>query len=169
MSILQGAIGKATNYVDLTFNSAKGLYQSDDGPNYPTTEKLGGYVSVTAGGGHPGDSGGNNGKWDTYAIHAFVISRAGLYTLHRTTLDLGAADGDGSDVRVYVNDVLMNDVEVVGHAQVAANSPILKGGFDTILGELKSGDAVYVCVGPRFAASYDSYGIDFTISLGRQW
>lgn len=163
----KGIIGNSDFYQPLVSNANVNGYATGPGPIPNSNEPLAPHLRITAtGDSHPGSSKTQNSQWDTYVIAAYTVSVPGLYSLHDTHFDTRGPDGDGSDLRVYVN----NDIklhEVVAPYQSITNGPVKTiYNFDTVLGYLSAGDVVYVAVGPRSADKYDGFQMRYTISVG---
>jgi len=79
-----------------------------------------------------------------YAIAAYTVSAPGVYYLSNTTVKSSAVCGTGLFVRIYVNDLLIKQTFVPALGNIT---------FNTILGNLVLGDAVYVAAAPSVAGS----------------
>ena len=141
---LPSDIGDSSKYADLSWSAG------DYGGSWVSGEK---YLHVKAAGRHPGGD-------DGYAITGFTVSESGAYTLGDGQATFGVShgnpDGDGVEVRVYVNDThkLTQDVH---------NETYLFN--DLALGVLKPNDAIYVALGTNGTSSYDWTQLDYIVSV----
>lgn len=147
-----GAIGSAANYSDLLWNGVR--YDSDGDSGLPDPEPAR-YVMLRGNSGHPGFAQGNGNAHDRFAIAGYTIGEPGDYFISDSSFENSSAGGDGVELRVYVNDVerLARTVDDEGSTN-----------FDMDLGELISGDTIYVAMGPRGNDSYDTTHLDFTVN-----
>ncbi len=141
-----GAIGSSSSYENLVSNNY----------DYYTSESSD-YGKLSKNGGHPG-SGTNVSGVDSYVMGAYTVSQTGTYFLKDGFVDFPKGScspySNGGDVRVYVNDSLKES------ALVANESTYV---IDSELGQLTSGDTIYVAVGPNGTDSCDSFKLDYSI------
>jgi VCBS repeat-containing protein len=147
-----GNISNSSNYAPLLYNGA-GQYDSDGVNGLPDgTGNAYGHLNAT--GGHAGPGGAE----PRYEIAAFAVPSIGTYALTDTLYnDAQSGCGSGNDLRVYVNNQLINTTYFLADQ----NSP----GFDTpVVGPLLAGDKIYVAAGPRYYDDgCDGFALDFTV------
>ena len=167
LSNADGEIGAAKNYKPLVWNSnANGYTIKED--EFPL-EGLGGYTVLGSGHGHPGRTPAEPGKGVAhYAIAAFTIPRNknGKLSITDSSIKRPLKSNDNEpepggkiEVRVYINDTL-------AHKQIVESSDD-PASFDKKLGDVKSGDTIYIAIGPEENDGWDSFEIDFSLDLGR--
>ncbi len=141
-----GTIGSSSSYVDLDSNNS----------DYYTSESSD-YGKLSKNGGHTG-SGTNVSSVDSYVMGAYTVSQTGTYFLKDGFVEFPKGDcspySNGGDVRVYVNDILKEATLVTNEA-----SHVL----DMELGQLSSGDTIYVAVGPNGTDGCDRFKMDYSI------
>ena len=137
-------IGNSAQYQDLEWDGTRfDRNGGDSGWNTP---------GLSPTGGHP-----DSPAASPWAIAGITVPAAGAYLLTDTSLARPNTGGTtGIDIRLYVNDALVREVKVpIGTTKAA---------FDTLLGELQSGDRVYVALGPDGQPNADSTQFDFTLA-----
>ncbi|MEM8947043.1 MAG: hypothetical protein AAGD11_17845 [Planctomycetota bacterium] len=114
---------------------------------------------------HPGSGvdESDSGGIDRYAIAAYTVSEAGHYEITDSLITRDGEFGDGVEVSVHVNQQPVTEL--------LSLAPSSSGNFDTVLGNLSSGDTIYVGIGPDGPGGGSSKGndgvsFDFSISLG---
>ncbi|GAB4408166.1 MAG: hypothetical protein OHK0039_11030 [Bacteroidia bacterium] len=150
-----GAIGNSANYVPLLWNGTN--YDSDGAPGVPDASTLQwGYISATGGHPGPGTAQAAGGNISRYVIAAFSVSAAGNYEIINSSMsDANNGCGNGSDVRVYVNNTLITSSSYANGGSTS---------FNVSLGTLQIGDVVYVAAGPGADQDYcDAFNLDYSI------
>lgn len=150
-----GPIGNPNNYVPLLWNGQE--YDSDGLPGQPDNTSMA-YGHLRHYGGHTGQSTAQNGADPRYAIAAYTIPASGPYEIIQSTLtplDTSCPLFDGFNLRVYLNETLVGNRLFQSGEQV---------NFDTFLGDLASGDVIYVAVGPNGWDDCDSFNWDFSVA-----
>ncbi len=147
-----GPIGQASNYTALQWN---GIYYDSDGVRgLPDASDLA-YGSMRPTGGHAGRGVNQGQAADRFVIAAYQVSQAGNYRIVQSqATHTGCAFGNGSEVRLYVNDTFIQSQSYDRGGQTT---------FDGTLGTLNSGDTIYVGLGPNGKDGCDSFAWDFTI------
>jgi hypothetical protein len=152
------ALGKSDKYSPLkttpensipfwTPNGTGDLPQNPGGYLYIGTQTYANRVR-----GHPGSP----SPTPHYAIFAYTLSSAGTYSIAESVLvNAAGAASTGLELKV-----LVNDKEIITRTTEAGSAQI---DFDTKLGELKSGDVVYVAVGPGADNNSDLFDLQFVI------
>lgn len=148
----------------MVWNAAQSGYTAVANDYPVTSDPYAYYVALRQTSGHPGNSNAQSVSYDIFVIAAYKVDRAGPYTLHDSVLSVGF-NNDGVEVRIYVNNKLVNLVDI--DAVQEDYAPIVTSGtFDTFLGYLNVNDVVYVCVGPNRDNYADTFSMDYTISIG---
>jgi len=154
-----GAIGTETNYTPLVWYAAGNHYNYDGLGGLPRVNPAA-YANLNVNGGHPGrgvgDGGGTYTANDIYPIAGYTIQAGEEGPIYLTNAAVsGLSTGsNGVDVRVYVNDTLINSF-------VQPSGPSL--GFDVPLGVLSAGDKVFVAVGPNVRDANDTFQLTYRL------
>jgi hypothetical protein len=155
----KGKVGKSADYVPLLWSDSAQTYNTTGGATMAPNPKghEDDYLSLTVGGGHPGDK-----KYMPMA--GYTIQQddgAGFYRLTDTSIQLSNSSllpkEDGVQVLVYVNDTL------IGSGQSVLTNGVLTG-FDRTVGGLNVGDTVWVMIDPLKNQTDDAF-INFDFSL----
>jgi hypothetical protein len=164
MSNTAGAIGTASNYTSLFWNSTATLDGKTGGytitsGTYPTPS-TDIYTGLFANGvGHVGKGTAQDpSNISRYAIAAYTIQtgEAGSLAVSNGVLTTTAGSGNPLNVQVYVNNDLKQDYSGV-HSSATLN-------FSGSLGSLIAGDTVYVAVGPTTADFGGHFNLNFEIA-----
>lgn len=155
-----GKSGNSTAYASLKWSDMVGAYNTTGGATPVWSGGKGhvdDYLSLGAGGGHPGQP--NYNIVASYTIQG--DDGAGLYRIANSSILKGdttiSAGEDGLSLAVYVNNVLK------GASLTAPTSGALIN-FDRELGQLAVGDTVFVIIGAGANQNYDSFkNFDFTL------
>jgi hypothetical protein len=148
----EGEIGNPANYTPLA-SSAVGYIENS--ASYPMPD-AGHYIDLNATGGHPGQGTFDGASFDRFAIAAYTVGADGLYAIRESVLrDL---DTNSSGITVFVN---INGGAPVFDKDFAGG---ITASFDAMLGNLKSGDTIFVGIGPDTNDSYDSFNFDFSVA-----
>lgn len=146
-----GAIGTETNYKPLAYWWGEGASYINSG-TYP--DPITGYAAA----GHiPSGSYSHPGTTSIYTIAGYRVQsgEAGTGSISNSTIYIPyAASFDGVEVRVYVNDSLINTLAISS----------VSGSFDMNLGELAVGDDVYVAWGSGPTLSGDTFQSTYQIN-----
>ncbi len=154
-----GAIGTETNYTPLVWYASGNHYNYDGLGGLPRANPAA-YANLNVNGGHPGrgsgDGGGTYTANDIYPIAGYTIQagEAGPIYLTNAAVSGLSTGSNGVDVRVYVNDTLINSF-------VQQSGPSL--GFDVPLGVLSAGDKVFVAVGPNVHDGNDTFQLTYRL------
>jgi hypothetical protein len=168
-----GPIGNPGNYSALLpTGDALSLYDPQGSPVRPGPDPgaylyIGlvpdfGFNPTLAGmaGGHPGrgyaDSG--SGGIERYAIAAYQVGAAGVYSITQSALIDAGLSSDGQVVQVYVN---ANPTPWITRSTTSFNVPV---SFDVDLGMLGAGDTIYVAVGAGATDLRDTFALGFQIA-----
>jgi VCBS repeat-containing protein len=152
-----GAFGTSADYELMKWT---GSYWSPDGDQNTGNGAPAGYTRISPdGSGHPGlgytQNGGISNNLPRGPIAAYTVGTDGAYGIANSFLTkVQTAGQDGIDAVVYVNDALVNTVNV---------APGTTADFDTGLGQLSAGDTVYVGISPISNAGSDTFNWDFEI------
>jgi hypothetical protein len=157
---ISGKSGNAAAYASLKWSDMVGAYNTTGGATPVWSGGKGhvdDYLSLGAGGGHPGQS--NYNIIASYTIQG--DDGAGLYRIANSFIMKGdatiSAGEDGLSLAVYVNNVLKGSSLTVPTSGLLIN-------FDRELGQLAVGDTVYVIIGAGANQNYDSFkNFDFTL------
>lgn len=147
-----GRIGDLGCYAPL--KRAGNVYTPDGDTNYYNNAPAG-FLAISQNGGHPGHPGSGPGRHDRYAIAAYTIQSDGYYRITKSFLQHKSAAGSGLHLVVHIDDHPL--------AYELRSTTDYAYSFDVTLGELQTGQTVYVGVGAAGNASYDSYNMDFQI------
>lgn len=149
-----GPIGQSSNYTALQWNGA--YYDSDGVLGLPDASDLA-YGTLRSAGGHAGRGINQGQTTDRFVIAAYQVDQAGDYRLTRSLVThSGCPRGNGGEVRLYVNDDLIETQRYGRGSQTT---------FDAALGTLGLGDLIYVALGPNGTSTCDLSTWDFTIEL----
>lgn len=156
-----GELGRATNYAPLVWNGS--AYNLDGDPIMPRPLPAK-YLRMGATGGHPGQGrdqeGGVGNQIDRYVFAAFTAPAAGKYFITNSTARRNDGPLKGHVVlRVFVNDTEIGPQLICDRKETQS--------FDRALNQLKSGDTIYVAVGPDSSDYNDSFALDFSIAAQR--
>lgn len=148
-----GAIGNDANYMSLSWNGA--LYDGD-GVNNGFPDPVTGWANLSNAGGHPGAALGQGQGASRFVIAAYTVGTGGDYRLSDAELtDANTGCGDGAELRVYVNNTLIQ-------TYLYNNGDNLS--FNLDLGTLFAGDKIYVCLGPKDTNDHcDGFNWDFSV------
>jgi VCBS repeat-containing protein len=148
-----GNVSDSANYVPLLASGTQ--YDSDGVPGLPDGTGNA-YGSLHATGGHSGP-GLNVSAEARYEIASYAVPAPNNYALTNTLYDDGnGACGNGNDLRVYVNNQLVNNAAFNNGGSTTFNTPYL--------GMLQAGDKIYVAAGPNYIDDgCDSFGLDYTV------
>ena len=162
-----GPVGKASAYEELVWATDK-----PTGPRYMKKDGEGSdkYIRVTKDYSRPGQTNPKDiqaGKAATATIAAYTIQADGFYSLQSGVVrDI---DARGCIVESQLGhcdfsvDVLVNDATVFARRGAGSTTVV----FSPLLGQLKTGDVVYVAVGQgRDGGSYDQINLDFQLVQG---
>jgi len=141
----QGTIGSMAGYKPLLWDS-RSTFDSDGRPGLPDNTAAT-WTSITGIGGHPGNPG-------RYAIACWEVQDEGIYGITRAVVSKVSAIGDGVKLRIFVNDKPFTRLDV---------GPGLAARFNTILGQLNTGDKIFIAIGPGDTNSNDSFEWSFSI------
>ena len=147
-----GPIGQSSNYTNLQWNGY--YYDSDGARGVPDSTDLA-YGTLRSTGGHAG-RGTNQGQADDrFVIAAYQVSQAGNYRIAQSLASQsGCAFGNGSEVRVYVNNTLIQSLTYGQGSQTT---------FNLALGSLNINDTIYVGLGPNGKDGCDTFTWDYSI------
>lgn len=142
-----GSVGNESQYTDMDWNGSRWQDGSSPTPNLHST------------GGHPGVPSGSA----AFAIAGYTVDAADpqntTYTLKdgQATYGVRSTNGasDGLEIRVYVNDTQIVSTSISGGADYQFN--------DLDLGDLVTGDTIYVAVGPGATSANDAFALDYYI------
>jgi hypothetical protein len=153
-----GTIGTEANYVALTWDNGKSLYDNN-GTYYPGVGAVGGYL--TPGNVHPGDGTGNGAPVDRFVITRYTVDSAGAYDI----VSLAASDQNTAPIDYFGFSLFVN----VNNGAALVNQVISEGGAysgpTTIsLGNLLAGDDIYVAIGPNVYSNYDATLLSYQIN-----
>lgn len=146
-----GAIGTEANYKPLAYWWAEGGAYLNSG-TYP--DPITGYAAAAHG---PSGGYSHPGTTSIYTIAGYRVQsgEAGTGSISNSTIYIPyAASFDGVEVRVYVNDNLINTLAISS----------VSGSFDMNLGELAVGDDVYVAWGSGPTLSGDTFQSTYQIN-----
>lgn len=151
-----GAIGTESNYTSLVWSETDNWYDAEGAPGLPSaTVPNAQYIFLGATGGHPGGGTSESAGVDRYAIASYTVTSSGPASI---TNSLIGANGSGENIlRVFVN-----DTEFGSPLTVTGSTPV---SFDRSLGNVVSGDQVYVTVGPNGTHTNDDFAIDYSIDV----
>jgi len=148
-----GPIGDSAGYSALNWNGSE--YDFDGAAGIPDADPLA-WGNLTPAGGHPGRGFTQNALGlDRYVIAGYTVSDDGRYSIDDSFFNRGGGAGNDISLVVHVND---NDPLLITANHTANQS------FDMDLGNLASGDTVYIGLGPNLTDGGDSFGWDFTIT-----
>lgn len=155
-----GAITETNSFRHLVWSDAFLNWRADS-DNIATNGSPGEYLHLHSTGGHPGSG------WNTidmqpaytnylnrYAIAAYTVAESGSYNIIESMLYTDSS-ADGIDLVIIVNDTVVEH-HYLGKA--------LTADFDTDLGELVSGDTIYIGIGPNAHRYADGFNLDFSIA-----
>lgn len=146
-----GAIGTEANYKPLAYWWAEGGAYLNSG-TYP--DPITGYAAAAHG---PSGGYSHPGTTSIYTIAGYRVQsgEAGTGSISNSTIYIPyAASFDGVEVRVYVNDNLINTLAISS----------VSGSFDMNLGNLAVGDDVYVAWGSGPTLSGDTFQSTYQIN-----
>jgi len=151
-----GEIGDPANYTSLLPTTDSGiLYNTDGAPSLPSPAP-GSYTFFGREGGHPGP-GTVQTAIEGYAIAAYTLNNSGAFALTNGVLQNVDTSQDGLNFRVYANSSLIYS----GITNPGRNSSL---NFSNVpLGNLNSGDTIYVAIGARATDGNDSFSLEYSI------
>jgi hypothetical protein len=143
-------------YVDLVWNGQ--LYATTNTP-LPALPP-GRYLRLSRGTGHPGQgpsqTTASGAQEERAVIIAFSVPQAGRYVLARSFISRHAGGKSGSvHLKVFAKG---SPVGAELYCRTTDQLP-----FDRELGQLATGDTIYVCIGPDETDQDDSFDVDFAI------
>ncbi|MEM7345691.1 MAG: putative Ig domain-containing protein, partial [Chloroflexota bacterium] len=148
-----GPIGTASNYSALAWNGT--LYDSDGQPGVPDATNMA-WGTLSATGGHPGPGTSQGQATDRYAVAAYTVSADGQYSITDSFIqDVNTNCGNAGQLQVYVNDTLISNQTYPLAGTIS---------FDGALGQLTSGDTIYIAAGPNSIDGCDGFALDFSIA-----
>lgn len=154
-----GAIGDASNYVDLLWDGTD-RYDADGSDGLP--DSVDGvsarYCYISQGHGHAAADADNSGT-ERYTIAGFTVDRSGPFSITDTNLTATKTNVTGSQNGLELR-VLLNDTNKLTKTVAATEST----SFDMDLGVLSSGDTIYVAVGPDGQDQRDNFTLDFSVT-----
>ena len=158
-------IGDQSGYVELQYNSdfyniGEMGWVVDSSTGVPAAGE--GYYTriwedITSNGAHPGRGVSNGAATDRFAIATYTVGEAGSYSILNSKAADATAPGGNQELRVYVNNTLINSYTVL-----SGNTIVF---FDGSLGNLNIGDKIYVALGPDGDDTDDGVLWDFSITL----
>ncbi|HEY4234854.1 MAG TPA: hypothetical protein VGM76_15585 [Lacipirellulaceae bacterium] len=153
-----GKLGNSSVFAPLRWSNSAQAYNTTGGVTTAYNQKSHNddYLSLTAGGGHPG-------RPKYLAIVGYTVQAddgAGSYQIGNSSItkdDAVASSGeDGIQVLIYVNNKQLGSQQVLTNGQLAT--------FNYTLGQLNVGDTVWVMVDPLKNQNYDAFtNFDFAI------
>ena len=158
-----GAIGDPANYTSLlpTTDSTIILYNTDGEPRLPSPAPgsytyFGSEVFNRSPGGHPGAGTGQTAI-ERYAIAAYTLNNSGAFAITNGVLKNVDTSIDGLNFRIYANSSLIYS----GVTNSGQNSFL---NFSNVpLGNLNSGDTIYVAIGPGAGDNSDTFSFEYSI------
>lgn len=137
-----------------------GVFWTADGDTSPLNHAPANSIKLTSTGGYAGPhaglaTGGGTNQLARYAIAAYTVSADGYYAIANSWLTKPGGGGDPIEVRISVNGGSP-------YAQVFCNNRSTIQ-FDTWLGQLESGDTIYVALGPNESSASDAFEMDFAV------
>ena len=148
-----GEIGNVSSYTPLISN---GNMLSADGDENGGNSSPDTFVRLHSTGGHPGAQ-GTERALDRHAICAYTVNTPGNYYILNSAISISNSKTNG--VLVYIH---VNSETAVLRKVISASG---EQAFDVAIGELAIGDVIYVCIGPNGQSAYDSFTMDFDISI----
>lgn len=149
-----GAIGDSAGYSPLTWNT---IHYDSDGLIGGSTNDEFSYGLAAQWGLHPGRGISQSTTDDRFAIVRHTISSGGSYRITGSSLANRGCVGQGVELQIRVNDVLISSTDHAGSDPAS---------FDTALGNLAPGDTVDVAVGPDRSNVCDAVDLDFSLTRG---
>jgi hypothetical protein len=158
-----GAIGDPANYTSLlpTTDSTRFSYTTDGAPSLPSPAPgsytyFGSEVFNRSPGGHPGPGTGQTAI-ERYAIAAYTLNNSGTFAITNGVLQNVDTSIDGLNFRIYANSSLIYS----GITNPGVNSSL---NFSNVpLGNLNSGDTIYVAIGPGVVDNSDTFSLEYSI------
>jgi hypothetical protein len=157
-----GEIGDPANYTSLLpTTSSRILYNTDGAPSLPSPDPgsftFFGYVEFNGlPGGHPGQGTGQTAI-ERYAIAAYTLNNSGAFAITNGVLQNVDTSIDGLNFRIYAN----SDLIYSGITNSGRNSSL---NFSNVpLGNLNSGDTIYVAIGSGVVDNFDSFSLEYSI------
>ncbi len=148
-----GPVGQSSNYIALQWNG--NYYDSDGVRGLPDASDLA-YGTLRPTGGHAGRGINQGQTTDRFVIAAYQVSQAGDYSIAQSQASQsGCAFGNGSEVRIYVNNTFIQSQSYDQGGQTT---------FNAAVGTLSSGDTIYVALGPKGKDGCDSFVWDYEIN-----
>ena len=157
-----GEIGDPANYTDLLpTTDSKVWYNTDGAPSLPSPAPgsytyFGLEVFNNSPGGHPGPGTGQTAI-ERYAIAAYTLNNSGTFAITNGVLQNVDTSIDGLNFRIYAN----SDLIYSGITNPGRNSFL---NFSNVsLGNLNSGDTIYVAIGPGNVDNFDAFSLEYSI------
>ena len=144
MTNLNGSIGTAANYVALPAGPSNNYVEP-----VTTAERF-------LNGGRPGWGTGQGQSEDRYSIAGYTVTLEGAYYLGNTYIEqVNKNGGNGTNIKI-----LIDDNEIYSFDNPAKESST----FDIDLGWVKSGQTIYVAVGPKGNKGHDLYHMTYVLA-----
>jgi hypothetical protein len=156
-----GAMGTPANYVSLQGTGV--TYFDYTAGGQWTSEVAGNEYLYIGKGNSPGLNTGLTG--DSFAIAAYTIQagEGGAVSIANGFLYNDGEDGNGIELRVYVNNILKIGGDGTAKIVVTHSTPITGLGY--ALGTLTTGDTVYVAIGNNGATNFDDYHLGYQLTI----
>ena len=145
-----GAVSDRSSWRPMIWSGTKWTADGNNTANNPPSDHL----QITGTGGHPGAAGATR-ELDRYAISAFTVGQAGDYEILLGKVSTQPS-GNGVRVKIFLNGALHDELVVPNNDA---------DGFSTIFNALALSDEIAVAVGANGQAAFDSYSLDYRISL----
>ncbi len=147
-----GPIGQSNSYLNLQWNGS--YYDSDGARGVPDSSDLA-YGTLRPTGGHAGRGTDQGQADDRFVIAAYQVSQSGTYRITQSqAAQSGCAFGNGSELRLYVNNTLIQRLTYGQGGQIS---------FNVALGSLDANDTIFMALGPNGKDGCDSFTWDFSI------
>jgi hypothetical protein len=151
--LFTGEIGTVSSYAPLI---STGNMLSADGDENGGNSSPDAFIRLNQNGGHPGAP-GTNTNLDRYAICAYTVNTPGNYYILSSSVSLSNSKSNGVLVYIHVNSGTSLLKKVISASGEQA--------FDVAIGNLVAGDVIYVCIGANGQSAYDSFDMNFDISI----
>lgn len=156
-----GPITSAANYRTLNWSHTINRYSINGFPVSPdsssTLYPYGGFHST---GGHPGRGSAQGATYDRFAIAAYTAKLAGYYGINNSFVTASSSAGNGGQLIIYTE---TNAGATFTQKFNATYAPASTLPFVLNVGQLQTGDTIYVAVGPNTTDGNDSFSLDFSI------
>ncbi len=149
-----GVIGNTANYTALL---STGSGYDSNGVNGLPDPLPGRFVTLTQNFGHPGPAPAQGVGFDVHAIAAFTVDQAGEVFIANSNLSM--TNGN----RAVGSDTLALLIHVNNGPAIFQQSGFDSTTFDISLGELETGDTVFVAIGPNGSDFFDGFALDFSL------